>query len=146
MSGKLLLINGPNLNLLGQREPEIYGSTTLADVETALKQYADSQGVGFEAYQSNHEGELIDFIQAQSGADFAILNAGAFTHTSVGLRDALKGTGLRFIELHISNVYAREAFRHQSYLSDIAQGIIAGLGTEGYLLAARYAVERLKEA
>ncbi|MDT8445961.1 MAG: type II 3-dehydroquinate dehydratase [bacterium] len=147
MSGKILLINGPNLNLLGQREPEIYGSTNLAQIEAALKAQIQAAGFSFEAFQSNHEGELIDFVQQQGPkASFGIVNAGALTHTSLGLRDALKGVALPFVELHVSNVYAREPFRHHSYLSDIAQGVVAGLGVAGYGLAAQYVIDCLKEA
>ena len=143
MKGAILLINGPNLNLLGTREPEIYGETTLADIQTKLKAKFSAQGFELVAYQSNQEGQLIDFIQEHQTAKFAIINAGAFTHTSVALRDAIKGVGLKFVEVHISNVHAREEFRQKSYLSDIAQGIIVGCGVQGYELAADFIVAEL---
>ena len=134
---KILLINGPNLNLLGTREPEVYGSTTLADIERELKAQATAAGVELLAFQSNHEGALVDRIhQAKTeGVAWVIINPGAYTHTSIALRDALSGTALPFIEVHISNVHAREPFRHHSYLSDIASGTIVGLGVSGYRLA-----------
>lgn len=134
---KILLVNGPNLNLLGKREPDIYGSDTLADIESRLQQQARSLGHELACFQSNNEGEIVDRIQAAGDEDVAwiIINAGAFTHTSVALRDVLAGTAIPFIEVHISNVHAREEFRHQSYLSALASGIIVGLGTHGYELA-----------
>ncbi len=134
---KILLINGPNLNLLGTREPTVYGSTTLADVERELKAQAKAAGAKLLTFQSNHEGALVDRIhQAKTeGVAWVIINPGAYTHTSVALRDALSGTALPFIEVHISNVHAREPFRHHSYLSDIASGTIVGLGVSGYRLA-----------
>ncbi|MFL6665281.1 MAG: type II 3-dehydroquinate dehydratase [Rhizobacter sp.] len=142
---KILLVNGPNLNLLGTREPAVYGSTTLADVEAMALAEAQSLGAELLAFQSNHEGELIDRIHAARGeADFIVINPGAFTHTSVALRDALAGVAIPFFELHISNVHKREPFRHHSYLSDIADGVIVGLGVAGYRLAVRAAVEKLR--
>lgn len=134
---KILLINGPNLNLLGTREPEVYGSTTLPDIERELKAQAKAAGARLLTFQSNHEGALVDRIhQAQAeGVAWVIINPGAYTHTSIALRDAFTGTALPFIEVHISNVHAREAFRQHSYLSDIAQGTIVGLGVSGYRLA-----------
>ena len=134
---KILLLNGPNLNLLGTREPEVYGHTTLADIERELKQQAKAAGARLTAFQSNHEGALIDRIhQARTeGAGWIIINPGGLTHTSVALRDALSGVAIPFIEVHISNIHRREAFRHHSYLSDVAQGSIVGLGTSGYRLA-----------
>jgi 3-dehydroquinate dehydratase-2 len=134
---KILLINGPNLNLLGTREPAVYGSTTLADIERELKAQAKAAGAKLMAFQSNHEGALVDRIhQAKTeGVAWVIINPGAYTHTSIALRDALSGTALPFIEVHISNVHAREPFRHHSYLSDIASGTIVGLGVSGYRLA-----------
>ena len=141
MKGKILLINGPNLNLLGTREPEIYGSTTLNDIETKLMQKFASHDFELLSFQSNNEGALVDFIQEQQSANFAIINAGAFTHTSVALRDAIKGVGLKFVEVHISNVHAREDFRQKSYLSDIASGIIIGCGVTGYDLAADFIIQ-----
>lgn len=134
---KILVVNGPNLNLLGKREPDIYGSDTLADIESRLQQQAQSLGHELACFQSNNEGEIVDRIQAaeDEGVAWIIINAGAFTHTSVALRDVLAGTAIPFIEVHISNVHAREEFRHQSYLSALASGIIVGLGTHGYELA-----------
>jgi len=133
---QILLINGPNLNLLGTREPGVYGKTTLDQIEQQLASQAADLSHGFAAYQSNAEAELVDRIQQASGsADFIILNPGAFTHTSVALRDALLAVNIPFIEIHISNVYAREAFRQHSYFSDIAVGTIVGLGPKGYELA-----------
>jgi 3-dehydroquinate dehydratase-2 len=132
----ILLINGANLNLLGTREPDVYGSTTLAQIEQRLSSQADELGHGFEALQSNTEGELVDRVQQASGvSDFILLNPGAFTHTSIALRDALLAVALPFIEIHLSNVYAREEWRHHSYFSDIAVGTIVGLGPKGYELA-----------
>jgi len=132
----VLLINGPNLNLLGTREPGVYGNTTLTQIEQRLASQAADLGHGFATFQSNAEAELVDRVQQASGAsDFIILNPGAFTHTSVALRDALLAVDLPFIEIHISNVYAREEFRQHSYFSDIAVGTIVGLGPQGYELA-----------
>ena len=142
---KVLVLHGPNLNLLGTREPEIYGRETLDDVNLRLRQQAQQAGVEFEVFQSNWEGALVDRIQA-AGADgtgFVIINPGAFTHTSVAIRDAFAGVAIPFIEIHISNVYAREAFRHHSYLSPLAAGVIAGLGTKGYELALAYALKHI---
>ncbi len=128
------LINGPNLNLLGTREPEVYGSTTLAELEADLTARAAQSGVALDCFQSNHEGAIVDQIHAAAaaGSKGVIINPGAYTHTSIALRDALLGTGLPFIEVHISNVYAREEFRHRSVLRDVAQGVIVGLGMLGY--------------
>jgi 3-dehydroquinate dehydratase-2 len=131
----LLLINGPNLNLLGTREPELYGATTLADIENQAQEEAQALGHTLTAVQSNAEAELVDSVQAAAGnIDFILINPGAFTHTSVALRDALLGVAIPFIEIHISNIHAREEFRRQSYFSDVAAGIIAGLGPQGYSL------------
>ena len=143
---KILLLNGPNLNLLGTREPQIYGSTTLADVEAMAAKEAQSLGAELAAFQSNHEGALVDRIHAarSEAVDFILINPGAFTHTSVAIRDALSGVSIPFIEIHISNVHTREPFRHHSYLSDVAVGVIVGLGTFGYRLAVQAAVERGK--
>ena len=133
---QILLINGPNLNLLGTREPGVYGNTTLAQIEQKLASQATALNHGFAAFQSNAEAELVDRIQQASGTiAFIILNPGAFTHTSVALRDALLAVDIPFIEIHISNVYAREEFRQHSYFSDIAVGTIVGLGPQGYELA-----------
>ena len=137
----ILVLNGPNLNLLGTREPAIYGSHTLADVQALCVLECDKHGLTLDFRQSNHEGVLVDAIQeagrSQAGGTLAgvVFNAGAYTHTSVALHDAIKGSGVRVIELHISNVYAREPFRHHSYLSPVAVGVIAGLGVAGYGLA-----------
>jgi 3-dehydroquinate dehydratase-2 len=141
----LLLLNGPNLNLLGSREPGVYGTTALSDIEATLKAQAKAAGDTLSAYQSNAEHELVDRIQgaAADGVDFILLNPGAFTHTSVAMRDALLATGIPFIEVHLSNVFAREAFRHSSYFSDIAVGCIFGLGAFGYELALKAASNHL---
>ncbi len=132
----LLLLNGPNLNLLGTREPELYGATTLIDIENELRDSAAALGHTLDCMQSNAEAELVDRVHTAAGkVDFILINPGAFTHTSVALRDALLGVGIPFIEIHISNIHAREEFRRQSYFSDVAAGIIAGLGAQGYGLA-----------
>ncbi|NBO75574.1 MAG: type II 3-dehydroquinate dehydratase [Betaproteobacteria bacterium] len=139
---KILLINGPNLNLLGTREPEVYGRTNLADIERDLQAQAQAAGAELLCFQSNHEGALVDRIQQarSEGVAWVIINPGAYTHTSVALRDALAGTALPFIEVHISNVHAREPFRRHSYLSDIARGSIVGLGVSGYRWALMHAL------
>ena len=132
----LLILNGPNLNLLGTRQPDVYGRTTLADIETMCKNHAQAIGINAEFQQSNHEGALIDSIHAARGThDGIILNAGAYTHTSIALMDALASVELPAIELHLSNVHAREEFRHTSYIAKVAVGIICGFGARGYLLA-----------
>ena len=143
---KVLVLNGPNLNMLGQREPEIYGHDTLDDIMSRLATSAESAGVDFDHFQTNGEGELISRVQqaAADGTSFILINPGALTHTSIGLRDALLGVGLPFIEVHLSNVFARESFRHHSYLSDVAQGCVIGLGTQGYELALQAAVQQLE--
>lgn len=145
MALNLLLLNGPNLNLLGSREPEVYGSTTLAEIEAAASAQAEQSGAKLAAFQSNHEGALIDRIHVarKDGVDAIIINPGAFTHTSVALRDALAGVAIPFVEIHISNIHQREDFRHHSYLSDIAVGVICGLGTEGYAAAIAFALKKL---
>jgi 3-dehydroquinate dehydratase-2 len=137
MAKNLLLLNGPNLNLLGTREPEIYGASTLADIEQAGQAQASAAGARLCCLQSNHEGILIDRIHAarEQGVDAIIINPGGLTHTSVALRDALAAVAIPFIEVHMSNIYARETFRHHSFLSAIAQGTICGLGIAGYRLA-----------
>lgn len=138
----LLLLNGPNLNLLGTREPAVYGSTTLADIERRCVELARELGPHeLACFQSNAEHALLDRIHAarSEGVAFIVINPAAFTHTSVALRDALLGVGIPFIEVHLSNVFAREPFRHHSYLSDIAVGVISGLGAQGYELALRAA-------
>ncbi|RHZ43651.1 type II 3-dehydroquinate dehydratase [Aspergillus thermomutatus] len=146
MGKSILLINGPNLNLLGTREPQIYGSTTLADVEASSKAHAESLRATLDTFQSNHEGAIIDRIQAARGTvDGIIINPGGFTHTSVAIRDALLGVGIPFIELHVSNVHAREPWRHHSYFSDKAAGIIVGLGVYGYKVAVEHVALNFKE-
>ena len=139
-----LLLNGPNLNLLGTREPEVYGDVTLEEIQNKLEQMCKKSGTDLVSFQSNAEHELVDRIQeAQSeGIKCIIFNPGAFTHSSIALRDALNGTGQKFIEVHISNIYGREDFRQKSFLSDIADGVISGLGTKGYELALEVAIER----
>ncbi|MFZ5536587.1 MAG: type II 3-dehydroquinate dehydratase [Pseudomonadota bacterium] len=141
----LLLLNGPNLNLLGVREPDKYGRTTLDDIVRDLQAFAEAEGHRLDHVQSNAEHVLIERIHAArlDGTAFIIINPAAFTHTSVALRDALLAVGLPFIEVHLSNVHARERFRHHSYFSDIAVGVIAGLGAQGYELALRAALARL---
>jgi 3-dehydroquinate dehydratase II len=139
----ILVLNGPNLNLLGTREPAIYGSATLADVEELAAQTAKAHGLGITCFQSNHEGELIDAIHGARGtAAGIVINPGAYTHTSVALRDALSGVELPVVEVHISNIHRREEFRHHSYISGIAQAVIAGAGISGY----KFAIELLAEA
>ena len=142
---RILVLHGPNLNLLGTREPAIYGRATLADIHSALEARARAAGVALESFQSNHEGELIDRVQAarSQGVAFILLNPGAYTHTSVALRDALAAVEIPFIEIHLSNIHAREAFRRQSYFSDIAVGVICGLGADSYKLALEAALGRL---
>ena len=134
---RILLINGPNLNLLGEREPQTYGHTTLSEIEGQLTQQATAAGAELLAFQSNAEHEIIDQIHTakERKVDFIIINPGAFTHTSIALRDALLGVAIPFIEVHLSNVHAREEFRQHSYLSDIAVGVITGLGPRGYEFA-----------
>lgn len=141
----MLLMHGPNLNMLGSREPEIYGSTTLNDIEAMVREPVEKAGHAFRCFQSNSEGQLVDWLQQNHTADFLIINAGAYTHTSVALRDAIKFTGIPFVEIHISNVYSREEFRHHSYLSDLALAVMAGFGAMGYELATRYALEYIKK-
>ena len=143
---QLLLINGPNLNLLGSREPEIYGATTLSDIEHKLADSAKKQSAKLDTFQSNAEHLLIEKIhQAQHKVDGIIINPGAFTHTSIAIRDALLGVNIPFIEVHISNVHTREAFRHHSYFSDIAVGTIVGLGVAGYEYALDAIIKQIRE-
>ena len=143
----ILVLHGPNLNLLGTREPEHYGRQSLAEIDTALVEQGRAAGVTVECYQSNAEYALIDRIHAAREQDvgFIIINPAAFTHTSVALRDALAAVAIPFIEVHLSNVHAREAFRRQSYFSDLAVGVISGLGPMGYLFALGYALNALEE-
>jgi 3-dehydroquinate dehydratase-2 len=141
---RLLLLNGPNLNLLGQREPQLYGTVTLAQIEQAVIAAAQAAGHHLDAFQTNSESALVDRIQQAAGqADFILLNPGALTHTSVALRDALLAVAIPFIEIHLSNVYAREEFRRHSYVSDVAVGVITGFGALGYQLALQAACEQL---
>ncbi len=140
---EILVLNGPNLNLLGRREPHVYGADSLTLVTANLDRVAAELGVTLAHVQSNHEGALVDAVHAASGGFGAIVNAGAYAHTSVALRDALLGVGLPFVEVHISNTAAREPFRHRSYLADIAIGSVVGLGTIGYELALRGLVARV---
>ena len=144
----ILVIQGPNLNLLGTREPDVYGKTTLEDIHQKLGELAKASSINLDTYQSNHEGELIDCIQKakQDGIDFIIINPGGFTHTSVALRDALAGVAIPFIEVHLSNIHQREEFRKHSYLSDIAKGVICGLGPIGYALALQAASQQFKQS
>ena len=142
---RVLLLNGPNLNLLGLREPGLYGADTLAEIEQRLGSQAAELGVQLSCFQSNHEGALVDRIhQARGEVDGILINAGALTHTSVALRDALLGVAIPFVELHLSNVHAREAFRHTSYLADKAIGVISGFGPASYELALQGLVTRLR--
>lgn len=144
---RILVLHGPNLNLLGKREPEIYGHQTLADIDGDLRATAKRLGVEVDCFQSNHEGELIDRIQAAMGQAAGILiNPGGFTHTSVALRDALVATRLPVVEVHLSNVYAREPFRQHSYVSPIALGVISGLGADGYRFGLEALVARVGRA
>jgi 3-dehydroquinate dehydratase-2 len=144
--GSVLVLQGPNLNLLGTREPEIYGKETLDDIHQQLLSQAVAAQVQLVTYQSNHEGEMIDRIQAakSEGVQFIILNPGGYSHTSVAIRDALVGVGIPFIEVHLSNIHQREAFRHHSYFSDVAIGVICGLGSIGYRLALEAVIAKLR--
>ena len=142
---RILVIHGPNLNLLGTREPEHYGSVTLADINLALARMAENAGVELEAFQSNHEGALIERIHAARDQKVRaiIINPAAYTHTSVALRDALAAVAIPFVEVHLSNVHSRESFRHHSYFSDLAVGVICGLGHQGYLAALEFLLNKL---
>ena len=140
---KILLLNGPNLNLLGEREPETYGKTTLEEIEKGVRQRVEAGGHTLHCFQSNSEGAMVDWLQENRPADFLLLNAASLTHTSVGLRDAVSALGVPFVEIHISNVYQREEFRHKSLFSDLAVGLIVGLGSMGYTLAADFANQYL---
>ena len=138
----ILVLHGPNLNLLGEREPQHYGKQTLEDINQALKNIASAKSIQLETMQSNSEGDLVNKIQSLSNdkVDFLIINPAAYTHTSVAMRDALSAVKVPFIEVHLSNVYAREPFRHHSYFSDIAVAVISGLGAEGYIAALNFAI------
>lgn len=142
---RILVLHGPNLNLLGIREPQHYGAHTLAEINRALAVRADAAGVDLEAFQSNHEGALIERVHVarEQGVSFIVINPAGYTHTSVALRDALAGVDIPFVEVHLSNVFSREPFRHHSYFSDLAVGVISGLGSEGYLLALEFALNRV---
>lgn len=143
----VLVLHGPNLNLLGLREPDHYGKNTLADIDTQLAKRASEANISLQSFQSNSEVELIQVLHtlAEKKVDFIIINPAAFTHTSVALRDALSAIKVPFVEVHLSNIYARETFRHHSYFSDIAVGVISGLGAQGYLLALDYAIQKISD-
>ena len=140
----ILVLHGPNLNLLGSREPQVYGVTTLPQIDAELRQIALNAGAVLHSFQSNHEGALIDRVQASAGdgTEFIIINPGGLTHTSVALRDALAAVALPFVEVHLSNIHRREPFRHHSYFSDLAVGVVCGLGPAGYRLALQFALDR----
>lgn len=140
----ILVLHGPNLNLLGTREPAVYGSQTLSGIDDDLRALAQARGAQLACFQSNHEGALIDRVHAaaRESVDAIVINPGAFTHTSVALRDALAGVAIPFVEVHLSNVHRREAFRHHSYFSDLADGVIVGLGAAGYRLALEFLLDR----
>jgi 3-dehydroquinate dehydratase-2 len=142
---KILVLHGPNLNLLGTREPAVYGREKLGDIDRRLRDQAEAAGVELATFQSNHEGVLVDRVHKarDEGVEFILINPGGFTHTSVALRDALTGVSIPFVEVHLSNIHARESFRHHSYFSDKAAGSIVGLGAHGYELALAYALRRL---
>ena len=146
MSSTILVIHGPNLNLLGKREPEVYGHLTLEDINQKLIAQAQNSSLSLDTFQSNWEGAIVDRIHQaqQDGVQFIIINPAALSHTSVAVRDALLGVAIPFIEVHLSNVHAREAFRHHSYLSDKAVGVICGLGAQGYAAALNYAIEKIQ--
>ena len=142
---KVLIVNGPNLNKLGTRDTSQYGSDTLADIETRLRECAESLGVELDFFQSNHEGEIVDYLQdAATDAAGLVVNAGALTHYGISLRDAVADTQLPFVEVHLSNIHAREEFRHHSVIASLAEGQIAGLGWRGYLYALGYLVETIE--
>jgi 3-dehydroquinate dehydratase-2 len=143
---RIQVIHGPNLNLLGTREPEVYGVTSLEEIDAALAAAAKERGAEVECFQSNHEGVLIDRIHqaVRDHVDFIVINPAGYTHTSVALRDALAATAIPFVEVHLSNIYAREPFRHHSYFSDLAVGVVSGLGAHGYELALEYALRHLQ--
>ena len=145
---RILVVNGPNLNLLGEREPGIYGATTLATINAMLESQASRESCSISFVQSNAEAELIETLHGarSAGTEFVIINPAAFTHTSVALRDALAATTLPFVEVHLSNVYAREPFRHHSYFSDLAEGVISGLGPAGYEFALQFALQHLNNS
>jgi 3-dehydroquinate dehydratase-2 len=143
MAKNILVVNGPNLNMLGRREPDHYGSITLAEIERTLEAQAGAGGAALACFQSNSESALVERIQqaASEGVDFILINPAAYTHTSVAMRDALAAVGLPFLEIHLSNIHAREEFRRRSYFSDLAVGVVSGLGAKGYALALAYALD-----
>jgi 3-dehydroquinate dehydratase-2 len=144
---RISVLNGPNLNLLGQREPEVYGRTTLAEIEAMVREAARGHGVEVDWFQTNHEGELVDAVQALKGrADGALINAAALTHSSLALRDALLAVQVPFVELHLSNIFAREPARRHSVIADLALGMVTGFGAQSYLLALQALVGRLRAA
>jgi 3-dehydroquinate dehydratase-2 len=147
MARSVLLLNGPNLNLLGTREPDRYGAVTLPEIEQRLTQQAEARGANLVCFQSNSESELVERIQqaARDAVDFILINPAAYTHTSVALRDALAAVRIPFVEIHLTNVHAREAFRRHSYLSELAVGVVSGLGAKGYELALAYVLDRSPE-
>ena len=143
---KILVIHGPNLNLLGIREPEVYGSVTMEEINEGLEETASSNNIQLEAFQSNAEHEIVTKLQdSMDHIDYIIINPGALTHTSIAIRDSLLGIGVPFYEVHISNIFAREEFRQKSYFSDVANGVICGLGTQGYDLALRHIIDSYKD-
>jgi len=143
---KILVIHGPNLNLLGIREPEVYGSVTMEEINKGLEETASSNNIQIEAFQSNAEHEIVTKLQdSMDHIDYIIINPGALTHTSIAIRDSLLGIGVPFYEVHISNIFAREEFRQKSYFSDVANGVICGLGTQGYDLALRHIIDNYKD-
>jgi 3-dehydroquinate dehydratase-2 len=143
---KILVIHGPNLNLLGIREPEVYGSVTMEEINESLEERASSNNIQIEAFQSNAEHEIVTKLQdSMDHIDYIIINPGALTHTSIAIRDTLLGIGVPFYEVHISNIFAREEFRQKSYFSDVANGVICGLGTQGYDLALRHIIDNYKD-
>jgi len=146
MKNKISILHGPNLNLLGEREPSVYGGKTLTEINTNLELIAKKNNVGLDIYQSNSEADLIDYLHAcvRSGVKFLIINPAAFTHTSVALRDAIVAVKISFIEVHLSNIHSREPFRRNSFFSDLADGVICGLGDFGYSMALMYAIDKLK--
>ena len=148
MNKTVWVLHGPNLNLLGTREPDTYGHTTLDQIDSDLQQVGGAVGVDVASFQSNHEGALVEHIHAarSAGVSFIVINPAAFTHTSVAIRDALAAVAIPFIEVHLSNVHRREAFRHHSYFSDLAVGVIAGLGPSGYRFALQFAIDSISRA
>ena len=143
---KILVIHGPNLNLLGIREPEVYGSVTMEEINEGLEETASSNNIQLEAFQSNAEHEIVTKLQdSMDHINYIIINPGALTHTSIAIRDSLLGIGVPFYEVHISNIFAREEFRQKSYFSDVANGVICGLGTQGYDLALRHIIDNYKD-